>query len=213
MNHSAFMMIDKIKEHIAKIEDFTAKTKDELEQFDGQAALPLRRRLEADVVLGDGDVPAFQILVEPPEGLLDRAGDRVEQAVLRGEVDVDAAHCAVRGRGDPAHGRIPEAVGEELFAGGSQQRSPDVGGRAPVQGGDEVLGSLEVEGDVGARVGVLEGRGQFLEGVLEGGGREDGDLAGDVRAGGGGLGAGRRGRGVRRVGGAPARDERGGGDE
>ena len=33
MNHSAFMMIDKIKEHIAKIEDFTAKTKDELEQF------------------------------------------------------------------------------------------------------------------------------------------------------------------------------------
>ena len=31
MNHSAFMMIDKIKEHIAKIEDFTAKTKDELE--------------------------------------------------------------------------------------------------------------------------------------------------------------------------------------
>ena len=104
--------------------------RDELEQFDGQAALPLRRRLEADVVLGDGDVPAFQILVEPPEGLLDRAGDRVEQAVLRGEVDVDAAHCAVRGRGDPAHGRIPEAVGEELFAGGGQQRSPDVGGRA-----------------------------------------------------------------------------------
>ncbi len=28
-----FMMIDKIKEHIAKIEDFTAKTKEELEQF------------------------------------------------------------------------------------------------------------------------------------------------------------------------------------
>ena len=27
------MMIDKIKEHIAKIEDFTAKTKEELEQF------------------------------------------------------------------------------------------------------------------------------------------------------------------------------------
>ena len=30
------MMIDKIKEHIAKIEDFTAKTKEDREQFRSQ---------------------------------------------------------------------------------------------------------------------------------------------------------------------------------
>jgi len=95
--------------------------------------------------------------------------DVTELRDLPGELGLLADQALVRGVG---HGRV---------VGGGQ----DVGGRAPVQGGDEFLGSLEVEGDVDARVGVLEGRGQLLEGVLEGGGREDGDLAGDVRAGGG----------------------------
>ena len=173
----------------------------------GEATAKLADELGGELLCGlaAGDLGGADDQVGLVQGAVVDAGDarRVagrydEGQDIGGELGLLADQALARGVG---HGRV---------VGGGQ----DVGGRAPVQGGDELLGSLEVEGDVDARVGVLEGLGQFLEGVLEGGGREDGDLAGDVRAGGGALGAGRRGRGARRVGGgAPARDERGGGDE